>query len=378
MKTELTPTMSGPLPDNLQLRNGVYYTDFRIRDERYRRSLKTGTLTLAKQRLREFISQAHQGELGRDRRQTLTVKEWVEDYISTHLVNRVERSCTDCSRLLRNDVLPFLRASRRIDAVTTSELVRLRTHCWGKTKPATQNRNFALVKHLFSEAKRRKLLKDDPARDVPKLKEVPKKSRTLSDKELGMLLLAAGEPFKSFFLLAVMTGLRKGELIKLRHKHIQYDDKTKMFWLHLRNDDGFRTKNGRDRKLPVNSKLTATMTSWVGKRGDPETLLFTPTATAKYYDPRKHWAKVRERLGLKDVTLHGFRRTFGTILHRSKTPMGTIQELLGHGNISQTRAYIDTGIDELASGVDGLDQTLASLSFEEPWTQNGHKDEFQG
>jgi integrase len=367
------------LPDNLRLRRGVYYAEFRIGRKRYRNSLETGVLTLARQRLKEMIANARFGILDAPRVKDLTLSEWSEEYVRTHLTTRVVRSLYQCRDLLRKVIVPYLGTSTLLGDITTPMLTRLRFEAWGKTNNATQNRKFALVKHFFSEAKRRNLIKNDPARDVMKLKEIPKKSKTLSDVQIKQVLLASGEPFRSYVLLSVSTGLRKGELLNLKRKHIEFDRATGLYWLHLRNEEGFRTKSGRDRKVPVHSLVQLELL--ISKiKFDAEALLFQPTGSGKLYNPRSAWSNVRSRLGLGDVTLHGLRRTFGTILHRSGVPIGTIQELMGHSTVNQTRAYIDTGHAELAKGIEGLDRTMECLVTDAPqelWAQSGHNADFK-
>ena len=365
------------MPENLRRRGGVYYADFRIKGRRIRSCLHTKVLNLAKQRLRELVSEIHSGDLSKSS-PTLTLSEWVSEYLKTHLENRVARSYAQGLKLLNKDVVPYLGSKRKLNDISTAELMRLRSELWGKGKSATQNRKFALVKHLFSEARRRKLLRDDPARDVSKLKETPKKSKTLSDLQIKQILLASGEPFRSYILLAVSTGLRKSELRMLRRKNVEFDKGTGLHWLQLRNEDGFRTKNGKDRKIPLHSLIQ--IESLLRRvDGDPNALLLAPTGAGKFYNPRSSWDRIRRTLGFHDVTLHGLRRTFGTILHRKGVPIGTIQDLMGHSTVNQTRAYIDTGYEELAAGIRGLDQTLESLfslGETEVWSQNGHKSLF--
>ena len=131
----------------------------------------------------------------------------------------------------------------------------MRTELWGKTAPATQNRKLALVKHFFSFAERSGFIDDNPARKVKKLKEISRKSRTLSEIDLRRLILACPEPLKSCVRLAAFTGLRFGELQSLRWKRIEFDQATKLYWIRLRNDSEFRTKSGRDRDVPVHEAV---------------------------------------------------------------------------------------------------------------------------
>src|ERR1700683_4768842 len=98
MIIEEDKTRAKSTPDNLRLRGGIYYADFRLKGRRIRGSLETGVLALAKQRLRELVGEAHSGDLSRSS-STLTLKEWSAEYVQTHLRNRVPRSFVQSERV---------------------------------------------------------------------------------------------------------------------------------------------------------------------------------------------------------------------------------------------------------------------------------------
>src|ERR1700733_2416826 len=116
-------------PENLRLRGGIYYADFRLKGRRIRGSLETGVLALAKQRLKELVGEVHSGDLSRSSA-TLTLKEWSTEYVQTHLCNRVPRSFTQSERLLIRDIVPQLGSTRKLNDISTAELIRLRSELW--------------------------------------------------------------------------------------------------------------------------------------------------------------------------------------------------------------------------------------------------------
>jgi hypothetical protein len=83
------------LPDNLRLRNGIYYAEFRVNGQRFRKSLGKVSLMLAKQRLKESIVAASAGDYDQGRAQELSVDEWATEYKKAHLATRVQRSAVE-------------------------------------------------------------------------------------------------------------------------------------------------------------------------------------------------------------------------------------------------------------------------------------------
>jgi integrase len=374
-KTELKNRAS---PDNLRSRKGIYYAEFRIGGRRVRKSLNTGTLMLAKQRLKEIIVAASTGALDPKNGTELSVAEWAIEYKKAHLATRVQSSAKQCGRLLDKEIVPYLGAKALLSEVTPATILRMRTELWSKTRPATQNRKLALVKHFFSFAERSGFIDDNPARKVKKLKEISRKSLTLSEIDLKRLILACPEPLKSFVRLAAFTGLRFGELQGLRWKNIEYDPITKLYWIKLRNDSGFRTKSGRDRDVPVHEAVIKPILETKKNHLNEEMVFETPKG-GKSFHPRRDWRNVIKRLGLKGFTFHGLRRTYGTNLHRNGVPLGSVQALMGHANISQTRGYIDVNSEDLTKAIKGLDKVLENVNgpaTDEVWAQNGHTSDF--
>jgi len=86
----------------------------------------------------------------------------------------------------------------------------------------TINRGRAVLSSIFSFALDNgllagphPLLRGTPGRVKP-LREAPPRERYLSPEEAFRLILACTSPFKELVLLAIHTGLRKGELLTLR------------------------------------------------------------------------------------------------------------------------------------------------------------------
>jgi integrase len=62
----------------------------------------------------------------------------------------------------------------------------------------------------------------NPCSETELPKVVPKKTRTLTPEEFHRLLAAIPDRFKPMVLTEIETGLRWGELIALRPKHIDF------------------------------------------------------------------------------------------------------------------------------------------------------------
>ncbi len=120
-------------------------------------------------------------------------------------------------------------------------------------KPATVNRHIATLKHMFTKAEEWEMVSDDILKKIRKVKQLPENNRRLrflTKDECINLISACEHHLKPIVLMALHTGMRKGEILKLKWDQV---DLTHGFIL-LEN-----TKNGERREIPINPILKRTL-----------------------------------------------------------------------------------------------------------------------
>ena len=134
------------------------------------------------------------------------------------------RSYADKQRAyLRNHILPYFR-NRELCSITDVDIDRWLLKVKKQYSPATANRALSVLKIMMKEAKRRRLISENPAAAVEKLAEKPRVKGILELSEFRLLF----DPEKvqdvwdgSLFhyalnMLASVTGLRMGEIQAIR------------------------------------------------------------------------------------------------------------------------------------------------------------------
>ena len=159
---------------------------------------------------------------------------------------------------------------------------------------------------------------------IEMLPENPPRERYLERKELAKLLrLIQNRTIRKVVLVAAFTGLRRGELVKLRPINIQGDV--------IRLQD---TKNGRTRAVPIVHHVRFALKKLpFGLRGD------TLSHAVKRAIP--------------EIRFHDLRRSCGSLLIQQGVDIGLISTILGHSSISITkRVYAHLRVEDLRVAMD--------------------------
>jgi len=85
-----------------------------------------------------------------------------------------------------------------------------------RVKPATINREIACLKHMFSLAKKWKMADENPVKEVQFFQERQIEMKSLSREEIERLVACTSPRLKPIVIVALSTGMRKGEILHLR------------------------------------------------------------------------------------------------------------------------------------------------------------------
>ncbi len=138
---------------------------------------------------------------------------------------------------------------------------------------------------------------------------------------------------------AVETGLRRGELVNLRWEDIMFDTSRML----VRNRDGFKTKSGSDRSVPLSTTAVRILD------GLPRTheLVFVTSSGRPIYPNylARLFRKYASDLGLQDTSIHALRHTACSRLANRGVPVEVIRRFAGHSSIMVTMKYMHLAED---------------------------------
>jgi integrase len=212
-------------------------------------------------------------------------------------------------------------------------------------------------------------LEDNPARnvDLPPLRTVrPKWALTMS--QAADLLRELPPLARTMVGLAILSGLRRGELFALRWKSL--DLKARCLTVSEAVYEGQfgapKTQAGL-RRIPLSGATVKLVKEWKKRAKDsrPEALVFA-TWSGKPISPnnvlRRFVVPAAVKLGIPKVSWLTFRRTYSSWAHDKGVPGKVIAALMGHAKVDTTlNVYAQVLDDSLRAAADKVGRGLFTI-----------------
>ena len=153
---------------------------------------------------------------------------------------------------------------------------------------------------------------------------------------------------RAMFLAAAMTGLRKGELLALRWKDVDWTaGRIRVRQNYVRGQFGTPKSKRSTRSIPMADELAGELDRLYKQsahEGEGDLVFAHPITGGPL--PKANVTR-RLRAALKAAKLdhthrfHDLRHTFGTRMAAAGVPMRTLQEWMGHRDLATTQIYAD-------------------------------------
>jgi len=186
-------------------------------------------------------------------------------------------------------------------------------------------------------------LQENPATHVRVSAQFAQRERTaLNPEQIRLLTNALPEPCKSMVLIAVLTGLRRGELFALRWGAIDFERKLIVVRESVY-EGQFGTPKTRSsvRKIAMGEVLQTIFLAQREMNASASALVFASqkgTALRPENILKRIIHPACEKLGLPKVGWHNLRHTSATLLHEHE-PLRVAQAILGHSDLQTTLGY---------------------------------------
>ena len=197
-------------------------------------------------------------------------------------------------------------------------------------RPATINRELAILKIIFNFFIRRDVVEKNPVTRVKFFAEDNAQMRVVSMEEERLYLESASQPLRDFAIVMIDTGMRPAEVSKIERKNVNFEGG------YVFVPSG-KTKAAK-RKIPLTIRAAKVLRNrLVDATGD---YAFASDSTGKpLITLKKAHAGALKRSRLTPFRLYDFRHTFATRFIEAGGDIVTLQALLGHSNIQMVTRY---------------------------------------
>jgi integrase/recombinase XerD len=266
--------------------------------------------------------------------------------VSANTSSAYRRDLQQLARYLRRHGSLLDRADNRLIGDYMSELNRQ------AMAPSTAARHLSAIRHFYKFLVREAILSVNPVLKISRPKQARSVPVPLSTRDVDWLIgcaynLSDDTPNQHLAKIRMIcmiemlyaSGLRVSELVSLPRG----DADISQSMLRVRG------KGGRERMVPLNPPAEAALSVWLDLRDcDPvmkkSLYLFPSRSRQGFLTRQRFWqllVDLAKQAGLGDRALspHGLRHAFATHLVEYGADLRSVQQMLGHADISTTQIY---------------------------------------
>ena len=317
------------------------------------------------------------------------IKDWLVTYKKTNLKAKTYESY---EHLINKYIVTGSIAGIKVQELQTAHLQKFYSNLFttgGENKQGLSSRTVryihTLIHAALKQARKEKFVFENVAEyvELPKDKTVKTKD-AYTVEEIKALLSTAKGTLRTLILFSVVTGLRRGELLALTWDDIDFEKGTvtvRRSLSQLKNSyivqDSTKTEKGirivsinHPELLDILTKIKQKQEKIIDKKGyqNPDNVVFSnridreikankrkgivakpSTLTMQRVHPTNFshsFLKVAKKAGVRSLGVHALRHTNGTFISNSGIPLATLQNHLGHSDISTTGIYLHPDIQQ--------------------------------
>ncbi len=282
----------------------------------------------------------------------MNLKESIEDFLRYLLIDKNYSNNTIES--YKEDLLKFSEFfnNKDISSIDIDDLKRYVKYLNNQElNELSISRNISCIKSFYKYLNIEKIIENNPSNSLflPKVRK--KLPNTLSEEEVDLLLdikLTDMFSYRNKAMLEVLyaTGLRVSELVNLKMENIDFES------------DIIRTygKGNKERVIPIGEYAKIYLEKYLNeyryqmlKHGNNEYVFLNNHGKNM---TRQGFFKIIKQIAndagiKKEISPHILRHSFASHLLKHGADLRTIQELLGHSNVSTTQIYTHISNEEL-------------------------------
>jgi integrase len=241
----------------------------------------------------------------------------------------------DYKRLLDKDLLPAI-GNIPAKGVTREDVIRVLNVIATRGAKRRADVARAVISSVFGYGIDRGLVTDNPASGLRNRHDYQPRDVIATPDDIRWLWsamddgVAAMSPTTAIIVrLALLTGLRRTEIAAARKSELDLNPTSPVLTIPRG-----RAKNRNAHRVPLSKRAASLFREAIEAAGESEFVF--PGERNPHIASRsvsKAMERTREKLGIKDITMHDLRRTAGTYLSQYGVPKDVRERILNHGGM---------------------------------------------
>lgn len=313
------------------------------------------------------IASQQQAEQLQEKSDAPLFKEYVMRWFKVYCEPKVKITTAGCVRsYMRKHFIPFF-GNKPMDCITVDD-VQAFLNQRSKLAERTLKDYRMWLAQVFDAAVDDGYMAKNPARNkriaIPSRKVTEREALSEADyMDILSNINKLHEKDRLYVALAMLTGMRRGEILGLQYADIDRDGG----WIHVRRNVTYPN---------VNKPIIGTPKSKKGYRNIPilpqlasllpdckdELFIFGGDKPLSHMQMVNTWARITKKIDMHGATLHSLRHSFLTLASNSGIEPKTIQALAGHADVSITmNRYVHAQVEPIRRAGMILGEKINSL-----------------
>ena len=293
-------------------------------------------------------------ELGVNVSEKLTVAQWADIWLKTFKIDVANNTYERYAGIVRNQINPTL-GEILLTNVKLNILKKLINDMSDKYAPATVKKTKDVLHQIFKQAVRSQYIPINPAENIVTPKFYQQDRETIPAAHIKNIVEFCKDYKHGAFIMTLLyTGLRRGEILALQVKDIDFGDgqisvnKAVEFLGNSPNIKVPKTPKSI-RTIPILSPLVPYLERVMAGRDENDYVfvghdgnLYTKSSIQRLFkafnrDYNQYIANLKTELDKPvSFTMHQFRHTFCTMMYDAGVDVKMAQNILGHSSINVT------------------------------------------
>ena len=278
------------------------------------------------------------------------LSEFISDFLSYAQSTYAKASIDIFLVALRN--LQALTGDCKLTAISFKHVDLYKATRLKAVSPVSVNVELRSLRTIFNIAQRWGMIESNPFVKV-QLVRIPEVMPAFFTKEdfQKFLDVVGNHRLRDLFIFAVLTGLRRGEILNLRWTDIDLDRRI----AQIQSSVSYKVKAGKRRTIPLNDQAVGLLEKRRAGVRCEFVFEYRGLKIQGNYVAQRFKKFVRKARINPKLHFHSCRHSFCTALLRARVSIYEAQKLMGHSSVATTQIYSHLLTEELHDAVNKID-----------------------